>query len=79
MGEQNAGEKRSKRMPRRLRERSLNNARFRRTPSSASGFVVASPTPSWIAAIAKSRRFGHRAASAAARAAGISSRVKSVQ
>jgi hypothetical protein len=57
----------------------MNNARFRRTPYSASGFVVPSPTLSTMAAKARSRRFGNRARSAAAWAAGISSRVRSVQ
>jgi hypothetical protein len=55
------------------------SARFRRTPYSASGFVVPSPTLSTMAATARSRRFGNRARSAAAWAAGISSRVRSVQ
>ena len=57
----------------------MNSARFRRTPYSASGFVVPSPTRSTMAATARSRRFGNRARSAAAWAAVISSRVRSVQ
>lgn len=53
-------------------------ARLRRTPYSASGLVAASPTLSWIAATARSRRFGRRAASAASSAADISRWVRSV-
>lgn len=54
-------------------------ARTRRTPHSASGLVVPSPRRSCITATPRSRRFGRRDLSAAARAAPISSRVRSVQ
>jgi hypothetical protein len=56
------------------------NARFRRTTYSASGFVLPLPlSRSMTASNDRSRRLGDRAASAAASAAAISSRVMSVQ
>jgi predicted NBD/HSP70 family sugar kinase len=57
----------------------INKARLRRTPYSASGLVVPSPTRSTIAATARSRRLGKRALSADASASGNSSKARSVQ